>query len=166
MKTRYGEAGDFLAAFTPKWQAYAAQHTERAYAGAAPSLLAIETGYSVQALEVFLCVQLEDLNLFVGVKTKLPMERQRELAGLIRTEYPMLKASEILLFFHRLKSARYGRFYGVVDALFITSAFTQFMQERRLDEERKEREKALQPESEGITYTEYLRRKKLKQGDA
>ncbi|MDR1623954.1 MAG: hypothetical protein LBS04_03170 [Tannerellaceae bacterium] len=51
------------------------------------------------------------------------MDRQRELAGLIRTEYPFLKASEVLLFFHRLKCGRYGRFYGVVDALFITSAF-------------------------------------------
>jgi hypothetical protein len=171
MKTRYGQAGDFLAAFTPKWQAYAAQHAERAYAGVAPSLAVIEAGYSVQALEVFLCVQLEDLNMFAGVKTKLSMDRQRELAKLIRVEYPLLKASEVLLFFHRLKSAHYGRFYGAVDALFITSALGQFMHERRadllrIDEERKEREKALQTASNGITYSEYLRRKKSKQDNA
>jgi hypothetical protein len=106
--------------------------------------------------------------MFASVKTKLPMERQRELAGLIHAEYPMLKASEVLLFFHRLKSAHYGRFYGAVDALFITSALTQFMHERRtdlirIDEARKEREKTIQPTSDGITYQEYLRRKKLNQ---
>jgi hypothetical protein len=168
MKARYGQAGDFLAVFTPQCQAYAAQHAERAYTGTAPSLLAVEKGYSVQALEVFLCMQLEDLNMFASVKTKLPMDRQRELAGLIRSEYPMLKASEVLLFFQRLKCGRYGRFYGAVDALFITSALAQFMQERRadlirIDEERKEREKAVQPASNAITYQEYLRRKKLNQ---
>ena len=171
MKARYGQAGDFLAAFTPKWQAYAAQHAERAYAGVAPSLLAIETGYGVQALEVFICVHLEDLNLFAGVKTKLPMERQRELARLIRAEYPFLKASETLLFFHRLKCGRYGRFYGAVDALFITSSLARFMYERqaelvRIADERKEREKTSLPVSKGITYEEYLQRKNNKQNNA
>jgi hypothetical protein len=171
MKARYGRAGDFLAVFTPQCQAFAAEHAERAYTGVAPSLLAIGLGYGVQVLEVFLCVQLEDLNLFTGVKTKLPMDRQRELAGLIRAEYPQLKASEMLLFFQRLKCGRYGRFYGMVDALFITSALAQFMHERRadlirIDEERKEREKNALPPSNGITYQEYLRRKKSKQNNA
>jgi hypothetical protein len=171
MKARYGQAGDFLAVFTPQCQAYAAQHAERAYAGVAPSLLAVGAGYGVQVLEVFLCMQLEDLNMFASVKTKLPMERQRELAGLIRAEYPMLKASEVLLFFQRLKCGRYGRFYGAVDALFITSALTQFMQERRvdlirIDEARKEKEKTEQPASNAITYEEYLRRKKIKPTNA
>jgi hypothetical protein len=168
MKARYGQAGDFLAAFTPKWQAYAAEHVERAYTGVAPSLLAIERGYSLPVMEVFLCTQLEDLNMFAGVKNKLSMDRQRELAGLIRAEYPFLKASEVLLFFHRLKCGRYGRFYGAVDALFITSSLAQFMHERRIDliridEECKEREKTSQPVSKGITYKEYLQRKKSKQ---
>jgi hypothetical protein len=168
MKARYGLAGNFLAVFTPQCQAYAAQHPERAYTGTAPSLLAVEKGYGGQVLEVFLCMQLEDLNLFASVKTKLPMERQRELAGLIRAEYPLLKTSEVLLFFQRLKCGRYGRFYGAVDALFITTALGQFMQERRTDlirlgEARKEREKAVQPESNCITYSEYLRRKQAKQ---
>jgi hypothetical protein len=171
MKARYGQARDFLAVFTPKWQAYAAEHIERTYTGVAPSLLVVEKGYSLQVLEVFLCVQLEDLNMFAGVKNKLPMERQRELAGLIRAEYPQMKVSEVLLFFQRLKCGRYGRFYGMVDALFITSSLAQFMQERRveiirIEEERKEREKAAQPVSTGITYQEYLRRKNSKQNNA
>jgi hypothetical protein len=168
MKERYGQAADFLAVFTPQCQAYAAQHPERAYTGTAPSLLAVEKGYSLQVLEVFLCMQLEDINLFASAKTKLPMDRQREMAGLIRAEYPLLKASEVLLFFQRLKCGRYGRFYGAVDALFITSALGQFMQERRadlirIDEARKEREKATLPASNAITYREYLRRKQARQ---
>lgn len=170
MKHRYGQAKEFLEVFTPQLQALAAQHAERAYTGVAPSLLVVEKGYGVPTLEVFLCLQLEDLNMFAGVKTKLPIERQRELSRLIYTEYPFLKTTEVLLFFHRLKCGRYGRFYGTVDALFITSALAQFISERRsdlirIDEARKENEKASQPLSKGITYQEYLRRKQLKQNN-
>lgn len=46
---------------------------------------------------------------------------------------PELKVSELLLFFHWLKCGRYGRFYGMVDALFITSALLAFMDERKAD---------------------------------
>ncbi|MDR0748667.1 MAG: hypothetical protein LBF62_03725, partial [Tannerellaceae bacterium] len=35
----------------------------------------------------------------------------------------------------------------------------------RIDEERKEQEKAAQPVLKGITYEEYLRRKKARQGN-
>lgn len=66
-----------------------------------------------------------------GVKEKMPVSRQKELSVLILTEYPFLKASEMLLFFHRLKCGRYGRFYGSVDALTITTSLLQFMDERR-----------------------------------
>lgn len=63
----------------------------------------------------------------------MTVARQKDLAALILAEYPNLKASEILLFFHRLKCGRYGRFYGMVDALFITSSLLQFTEQRRAD---------------------------------
>ena len=104
-----------------------------------------------------------------GVKEKMPVSRQKELSRLILVEYPYLKVTELLLFFHRLKCGRYGRFYGMVDALFITSALVQFMEERRAETKRylAAREKEEKPEkktvSGGISYQEYLLLKEKRQ---
>lgn len=168
MKQRYGDARQFLEIFTPTLQTYAAKEWVRAYTGVAPSLETVAQGYGTDTAIVWLCMELEDVNLFVSVKEKLSVGRQKELSKLILAEYPFLKVSEILLFFHRLKCGRYGRFYGSVDALFITSALALFVQERKQDlirihEAIKKRQEASRPVSRGITYEEYVRLKQLKQ---
>lgn len=127
----YGAAEQFLATFNPALQLMAARYVERAYRGTAPQLATVCTGYGEPVAIVWLCIQLENVNLFAGVKEKMPVERQKELAGVILTEYAYLKVTELLLFFHRLKCGRYGRFYGSVDALFIASALLLFIDERR-----------------------------------
>lgn len=127
----YGAAEQFLAIFNPALQLMAARYVERAYRGTAPQLATVCTGYGEPVAIVWLCIQLENVNLFAGVKEKMPVERQKELAGVILTEYAYLKVTELLLFFHRLKCGRYGRFYGSVDALFIASALLLFIDERR-----------------------------------
>lgn len=74
----------------------------------------------------------------------------------------------MLLFFHRLKCGRYGRFYGSVDALTITTSLLQFMDERRKESVRYRQPDTAAPatttpSSSGITYEEYLRLKEQKQ---
>ena len=130
MTARYGNAEKFLNTFKPDMQVMAARYTERAYFGTAPMLETVCLGYGELVVMVFICALLEDINLFVGVKEKMPVNRQRELSRLVLAEYPYLKVTELLLFFHRLKCGRYGRFYGMVDALTVTSALMQFMGER------------------------------------
>lgn len=101
----------------------------------------------------------------------MPVARQKDLAALILAEYPNLKASEILLFFHRLKCGRYGRFYGMVDALFITSSLLQFTEQRhteliRYKEEQARFEKEAAPPADTgkyVTREEYLEQKRLKE---
>lgn len=164
MRELYGNAKQFLETFTPELQSYAAREWVRAYTGAAPALETVAAGYGRQTAEVWICMELENLNLFAGVKEKMSVARQKELAGIILVEYAHLKVSELLLFFHRLKCGRYGRFYGSVDALFITSALLQFMTERHADlariaNQREEAQKANNTASTGITYQEYLSRK-------
>lgn len=117
MTARYGNAEKFLNTFKPDMQVMAARYTERAYFGTAPMLETVCLGYGELVVMVFICALLEDINLFVGVKEKMPVNRQRELSRLVLAEYPYLKVTELLLFFHRLKCGRYGRFYGMVDAL-------------------------------------------------
>lgn len=169
MRERYGEAAAFLALFTPELQPLAAREWVRAYTGTAPKLLTVAKGYNEETAIVWLCMQLEDINLFAGVKDKMPIARQKELARLILTEYGHLKVSEFQLFCHRLKCGRYGRFYGSVDALFISSALLGFVAERRqdrmqIDEMLEKQRKNAPPSTSGITYAEYLERKKQREG--
>ena len=169
MRNRYGNAEAFLKLFTPDLQLTAATHPDRAYFGTAPSLATVAAGYGRQTAVVWTCIQLENINTFAGVKEKMPIARQKELAELFLAEYPYLKVSELLLFFHRLKCGRYGRFYGMVDALFITTALLQFVDERRQETNRiktalKKTEEVPQVASGGgITYDEYLELKKRKE---
>lgn len=168
MQARYGNAEKFLNTFNPDMQVMAARYTERAYFGTAPSLETVRDGYGEQIFIVWNCIQLENINLFAGVKEKMSVDRQKELSRLMLAEYPYLKVSELLLFFHRLKCGRYGRFYGMVDALFIASALVQFMEERctetkRFLAARKKEEKPEEKTSGGITYQEYLLLKEKKQ---
>lgn len=149
-------------------QVATARYAERPYFGTAPSLETVCLGYGEQTAIVWNCIQLENINLFVGVKEKMPVAWQRELSRLLMAEYLYLKVTELLLFFHRLKCGRYGRFYGMVDALFITSALVQFMEKRRTETKRflaarKKEEKPEEKTSGGITYQEYLLLKEKKQ---
>lgn len=171
MLQRYGSAEQFLKLFTPDLQIATARNEARAYLGSAPSLEVISEGYGWQTAVVWLCIQIENLNNFTGVREKMPVARQKDLAALILAEYPNLKASEVLLFFHRLKCGRYGRFYGMVDALFITSSLLQFMEQRRTEiirykeELERARKATMQPAESGkcITREEYLKQKRLKE---
>ena len=74
-----------------------------------------------------------------------------------------LKISELMLFFHRFKSGRYGRFYGSVDPLVITTTIRDFIRERSVAIERHDQEVREKEEAEHrkrvISYKEYLRRK-------
>lgn len=171
MRKRYGPAKQFLKLFTPDLQIATARNEARAYLGSAPSLEVIAEGYGWQTVIVWLCIQIENLNNFTGVREKMTVARQKDLAALILAEYPNLKASEILLFFHRLKCGRYGRFYGMVDALFITSSLLQFTEQRRADiirykEEQSRLEKNVLPSVDTgkyITREEYFKQKRLKE---
>lgn len=169
MKSRYGTAAQFLQTFSPDLQLTVARYTERAYFGTAPAIETVACGYGEEVATVWICIEVENLNNFAGVKEKMPVSRQKELARVMMAEYSRLKVTELLLFFHRLKSGRYGRFYGMVDALFITTALVQFMEERqtetaRFQAERQRREQATSPSSSGgITYAEYLEFLKTKQ---
>ena len=68
-----------------------------------------------------------------------------------------------MLFFVRFKSGRYGKFYGSVDPLVITTSVRDFINERTFAYEQHDREVRSRREKEerkkAITYEEYLRRK-------
>ena len=73
MRKRYGDAQGFLSIFTPDLQIAAARHPERTYTGTAPTLATIAVGYGEPVAIVWICIQLENVNLFAGVKEKMPV---------------------------------------------------------------------------------------------
>ena len=88
MRQRYGSAEDFLKLFTPDLQIATARNEDRAYLGTSPTLATMADGYGKQMVIVWLCIQIENINNFAGVKDKMPIARQKELAALILAEYP------------------------------------------------------------------------------
>jgi len=129
VRTIYGTREDFLQALNPSTQVLAARNPERAFFGKAPTLGILKKTYGENAATMWLLPQLYDLCEYTGAK-KMDAAQATMLAEVIAQEYGYLRVSELLLFFFRFKCGSYGRFYGSVDPLVITSALREFMKER------------------------------------
>ena len=109
----------------------------------------------------WLIPQLFDLSEYCGCKGKISEEQMQQCATVIATTYHYLTVSELMLFFFRFKAARYGRFYGSVDPLVITSALRDFVRERNdayfkhEQEERERKEREAKKNHKPITWDEY-----------
>ncbi|MDR3142538.1 MAG: hypothetical protein LBU37_12565, partial [Tannerellaceae bacterium] len=123
---RYGDGLNFTATFNPDLQICCAQNIERSFMGDAPTLAAVSQAYPDEQVNTWIMAHLRDLYKFAGVKEKLDFEQMKNLAEIILTEYYYLKASELLLFFYKLKTGIYGKFYGVVDPIVIMNALAEF----------------------------------------
>lgn len=111
--------------------------------------------------------QLLAVSMFCGAREKMNEWQSKSLCTQIINEHPQLTLMEFILFCSRLRSARYGKFYGSIDPAAILGSLDMFLKDRRedmwrrQDEEeklRKEREYEKQ-RKEAISYEEYLRRK-------
>jgi hypothetical protein len=141
---RFGNRDYFLAKVNPSTQAAFARQPETAVMGEYPTLRAVNEAYGPTFSEQWLYVEIADMSLFVGAKN-LDKRQQMQLAQVIATEYRHLKVTELLLFFHRFKTGRYGHFYGSVDPMVITCALRTFIAERneliaRYEQQRREQE--------------------------
>lgn len=132
------------------------------YFGEYPTLAEIRKNYGDKVPTSWLIPQLYNLSEYCGVKEKLEGAPLKETAFVIATEFYYLKISEIMLFFHRFKTGRYGRFYGNVDPLVIVTSLREFMKERAIAIDRHEAELRERQRKEwkktSITWDEYNRR--------
>lgn len=130
VKSRYGDAQQFMITFNKNIQPLTAANAERAYLGTAPTLTLIRKCYSNKILIIWIIAQLENLNDFIGVNQKMNIHQMEELAQIIAIDYHYLKVTELHLFLHRLKGGRYGEFFGNIDPILITKALRTFASER------------------------------------
>lgn len=150
-----------MATFNPDVQPVCAANPAKCYFGKVPCLAAVCNAYGHDAALSWLEIQINDLANYAGSLHKLEARQSQQTASAILTGFPYLNAAEVLLFFARFKTGRYGRFYGAVDPLIITSALRDFCKERvneitaiELARQAQEREKA----SEGtVSREEYER---------
>ena len=89
---------------------------------------------------MWLVPQLYNLSEYCGCREKLQGTPLEECASVIAMEFYYLTVTELMLFFHWFKTGRYGRFYGSVDPLVITTSIREFIRERNTEIDRHERE--------------------------
>lgn len=154
---------DLLSKATPDRQAYFAHNLKATYLGDYPAMGYIAKTAGTQCVVQWLMAALTNLSMFSGAKN-LDVGQLRETAIILIAEYPYLRITEFMLFFHRFKAGRYGKFYGNVDPLTITSSIRDFIQERGAEIahiEQEERERRRQEELDTnppITWEEHCRR--------
>lgn len=159
--TETDEAKMFLHRYTPDKQLTICRNPTECITADYPELSVVARTYGEQMPVAWLIPQLTNLSEFCGAREKITMMQLRELAQMIANEYYYLKISELMLFFYRMKSGRYGRFYGTVDPMIIMEALRQFVGERNAmleqyenEQKRKRREREMQ---NGITWEEFCK---------
>jgi len=107
------------------------------------------------------------VSMFCGAREKMNEWQSKSLCTQIIAEHPQLTLMEFILFCARLRSSKYGKFYGSIDPAEILGSLDMFLKDRNHDLwKRKEEEERLRKEREyedslanAITYEEHLRRK-------
>lgn len=175
---KYPDPAQFILDYNPDLQFKLvkcnATHAELALNSSIPSLGILSSTYGDETPMEWLKIQFGSLNDFAEVSTKIAKEQLNELVGIFLSEYYYINAAEICFFIARFKSGKYGRFYGAIDPMKITSAMLDYISERQKEIERKEREEyRLQRQKEievrgnnRISYAEYLDiKKRAESGD-
>lgn len=159
----YGARENFLVTFNPDLQLKVCAHTDICFFGGAPTLGLLNTTYGEQTAAMWLVPQLYNLSEFCGCRDKLTDNQLKECAIVIATEFSYLSVTELMLFFHRFKSGRYGRFYGSVDPLVITTSLRDFLKERsaaydKHEQEERERQREEEAKRPKETWEDYCMR--------
>lgn len=149
----------FLVEFNPDTQMQICNDATVCITGKYPTLAEVRRDYGTSVPTAWLIPQLQDLSWYCGVRDKLNARQLEECAFVIASDFSFLKVSELMLFFHRFKSGRYGKFYGSVDPLVICQALREFVRERNNAIDRiasEERKKKLEEHAKtAVSWKEY-----------
>ena len=169
---KYPDPAQFILDYNPDLQFKLvrcnATHSELALNDSIPSLGLLSSTYGDETPIEWLKIQFGSLNDFAEVSTKIAKAQLEELAAIFLSEYYYINSAEICFFIARFKSGKYGRFYGAIDPMKITSAMLEYISERRKGIECHEREQyRIQRQKEiedrgnnSISYAEYLEQEK------
>lgn len=162
-RTRALELDRLLVAWNPARQTEIAADTEAAFAMQCPTLAELRRDYGTNAPIMWLAAQLYDLCEYTGAR-KMDAAQIEAASRTLYAEAYYMTLAEWQLFFARCKAGRYGKFYGVVDAMALGSWLQEFKRERDTAHERRIRRENVERINAGradaVTYKEYQRRKR------
>lgn len=157
---RYGSFTDFARTFCFKNQKKFCAAATRCICGHAPSFSRIDMVYGKGAASACIYPQLVDLGEFCGCKDKMGVTQCKQLSQVIVSNFSFLKITEFMLFLWWFKSGKYGRFYGSVDPLVISSALRDFLQDRysiiESEKTRHSEKERAQSRENAISYEQWL----------
>ena len=137
-------------------------HVWRCILGTAPTMAQVGAAYGGHTPAAWLVPFLWDISEFCGCKQKFTSKQMDELAYIIVDGYNWLKVTEMMLFFWWFKSGRYGKFYGSVDPMVITTALREFVKDRNAIIAKHDSMEAEKKQAEwrrrAITYEQYKAR--------
>ena len=129
--TRHSDLQAFMKVMNTDVQQTYGRDERKAIMCGAPTMTVMDLAYGENAAAIWLTSQLTDLGLYAGVNGTLTERQYMQLAWMIVSEFGFLKATELMLFFYRMKSGRYGHFYGSIDPMVIMETLRKrFMPER------------------------------------
>lgn len=127
---KYGDKDKFMLTFTCSHEKEYCKHVWRCIFGKAPTLSQVNATYGNSTSAAWIVPLIYDVSEFCGCKEKLNIQQTDDVAHIIANDYHWLKVTEVMLFFWWFKSGKYGKFYGSVDPMVITSALREFVQDR------------------------------------
>lgn len=138
-----GELKVFLTRYAPGKLPELGLTAEECVAAESPALVDLNRMFSnSNAGQTFLMCYVNNINEYPGTDKKMDVQQRMECAATLYELLFYLKVTEVMLFFQRFKSGRYGRFFGAVDAMTLGMAAHVFLKERKNLIERAERERA------------------------
>ena len=114
---KFGDLGSFVKKFNPSYQREICEKKDECFFGNYPTLAELKAAYGTNAPMIWLVPQLYHLSEYCGCKDKLTEKQLEECAYIIASEYYYLKVSELMLWLHRFKAGKYGRFFNRYSAL-------------------------------------------------
>ena len=138
-----GELKTFLTRYAPGTLPQFGLTAEECVAADSPALVDINAMFGNRnAGSTFLMCYINDINEYAGTDKKMDVQQRIECASTLYELLFHLKVTEVMLFFQRFKSGRYGKFFGAVDAMTLGTAAHVFLKERKNLIERIERQRA------------------------
>lgn len=111
-----------------------------------PTVAELREVYGADVVHPWLCVMVDNLNDFCGVKQKMTDAQKEEVAHILMCECGVLNIAEVALFFDEVKRGVFGEYYGILDSVRTMKILKDFMRERKvatnraLEAEEKERQ--------------------------
>lgn len=156
-------------ALSPSLQFRIATNGLAAHADGYPTLRQLNAAYGADdghnLAARWIAKQLGEALTFCGIRMddndSVRIMQQRQLAAIMAGDWLDMRTSEVMKFFWQFKSGKYGRFYGKIDPMVVTTAMRTFEGEREqalqaLEREQRARRRNADKRASGaVTYREW-----------